>query len=129
MSGTLQPAPQATLPGPLASAPAGIPATGSTGSSMLDSLEANHNQMAAQASKAKEAARMSKLAVAEFDKLTQLGDTVSPDDVIQAASKMVASGGDPAALAGSLADMPANGGAALAAWVQQRDAMGRQQDQ
>lgn len=54
----------------------------------------------------------------ELDKLVKLGDTVTPEDVIEGVGTLVAKGSDPMQMAGVLADMPA-GGAALSAWVKQ----------
>lgn len=54
----------------------------------------------------------------EMAALAKLGDTVTPEDVISGAGKIVAQGGaSPVALAGLLADMPQGGGPGLAAWV------------
>jgi hypothetical protein len=62
----------------------------------------------------------------ELDKLSALGDSVTPEDVIESAARQVASGRDPVQLATSLADMPQNGGEALATWVKQKDQMVQQ---
>ena len=55
----------------------------------------------------------------ELTTLAKLGDTVTPEDVIKGAGKLVASGMDPMQMASLLADMPTNGGVALANWVAQ----------
>lgn len=64
----------------------------------------------------------SKLAVVrkELDGLTALGDMVTQDDVVKAASGLVAAGLGSVQVAGLLADMP-DSGPALQAWVAQHD--------
>jgi hypothetical protein len=53
-----------------------------------------------------------------LERLSDRGDMVTPEDVIAEASKLVAHGIDPAALASILADMPQEGGGeALGGWV------------
>lgn len=54
----------------------------------------------------------------ELNKLTKLGDTVTPEDVIEGVGNLVAKGSDPMQMTNVLADMP-QGGVALASWVQQ----------
>lgn len=69
--------------------------------------------------------RMNRLR-SELDSLRELGDTVTPDDVMDSAGRLVASGADPLSLAGLLADMPEQGGEALAGWVAQHDEAAQQ---
>lgn len=54
----------------------------------------------------------------QLAKLAKLGDTVTPENVIESAGEIVAGGVDPMEMANTLADMP-QGGVALSAWVQQ----------
>jgi hypothetical protein len=53
-----------------------------------------------------------------LDPLLKMGDTVTPEDVVTAAGRVVAKGEDPAMLASVLADMP-EGPGALAGWLRQ----------
>lgn len=57
-----------------------------------------------------------------LDSLTKLGDSVTPEEIIEASGKLVAQGEDPNMLATLLADMPQGGGEALNAWLQQHAA-------
>jgi hypothetical protein len=51
-------------------------------------------------------------------RLSKLADTVTQEDVMEEAGKLVARGSEPMRLAGFLADMPAEGGgSALAGWI------------
>jgi hypothetical protein len=54
----------------------------------------------------------------ELTKLAKLGDTVTPEEVIESAGEIISKGVDPMEMANVLADMP-QGGVALATWVQQ----------
>lgn len=64
----------------------------------------------------------------EMDQLTQKGDTVAPDDVIAAAGRVVGHGVNAKDMAAILADMPAQGGQGLAAWLAAHDVSIRQQE-
>ena len=64
----------------------------------------------------------------ELDKLSALGESVTPEDVIKGAGLLVGKGADPMAMASLLADMP-QGGQALAAWLQQHDTQLAQNEQ
>ena len=79
-----------------------------------------HEQAKAHYAKTTAADSMLNSVRAELDKLTSLGDTVTSEDVIQAAGRLVAAGLTPMAMAGLLADMP-EGGQALANWVAVHD--------
>lgn len=57
---------------------------------------------------------------AELTQLASLGDSVTEEDVIKSAGKLVAHGIAPVAMAGVLSGMPPSGGQALAGWVQQQ---------
>lgn len=114
----MMPEPGAMSLNPLATAgqspaPAGGP---------MQAIQADHDFAKAQFTQLSKArASMDKVRSA-LDGLSKLGDTVSPDDVIEASGKLVASGMDPVKIASLLADMPSNGGEALAAWVGQHAA-------
>src|ERR1700683_5167995 len=82
----------------------------------LDPMQA-HMQALAQYSKTGAAVKMLDSIRQELTKLTQLGDAVSPDDVIKGAGRSVAAGATPQEMAGILSDMPENS-QALAQWVQ-----------
>jgi len=64
-----------------------------------------------------------------LDKLTDLGDVVTEDDIVKTAGQIVGKGWMPAdQMAGILADMPPNGGGtALAKWVLAHDIQIKQQ--
>lgn len=64
----------------------------------------------------------------ELDKLTNLADTVTPEDVIGAAGRLVGHGIPARELATILADMPTNAGQGLATWVQMHDQNARRQE-
>jgi hypothetical protein len=58
----------------------------------------------------------------ELGTLSDLGDTVTPEDVIKGAGKLVAHGLSPSAMAQLLAQMPDGGGEALQGWLAQHQA-------
>jgi len=64
----------------------------------------------------------------ELDKLTNMADSVSPEDVIGAAGRLVGHGIPAKEMATLLADMPTNAGQGLAAWVGMHDQNARQQE-
>lgn len=113
MSNALMPsgAPAAAL-GP-ASSPSPAPRP-----SISDALGAAHSSAAALfASTAKATAQASSIRN-ELAELSRLGDSVTPEDVIEGAAKLVGEGLDPMQMAGVLANMPTASGA-LAPWVEQ----------
>ena len=57
-----------------------------------------------------------------MDSLVTKGDMVTPEDIVDAASGLVAHGFTPQSLAELLSTMPAQGGEALQGWVKQNDA-------
>ena len=69
----------------------------------------------------KAVARMDKIRT-ELTGLAKKGSAITPEDVIQGAGKLVGGGEDPMQMASLMADMPTNGGDALAAWVAQHAA-------
>ena len=75
-----------------------------------------------------DAARMLDHIRGEMDKLTVMGDTVTPEDVIGSAGRLVGHGVPARELAQILSDMPTQAGQGLAAWVAQNDALVTQQE-
>lgn len=115
MPGSPQEAPGASV---------GLGAPGAAGPAPNDTLGVlahQHDSAKAQYDKLKAVMAKSAAVRSELDTLAKLGDQVGPEDVIQGAGRLVAAGLDPHALAGLLADMPTNGGAALSQWVQMHD--------
>lgn len=64
----------------------------------------------------------------ELDKLTEMADTVTPQDVIGAAGRLVGHGIPAREMATLLSDMPLGAGQGLASWLQMHDASVRQQE-
>lgn len=64
----------------------------------------------------------------EMDQLVQKGDTVSPDEVVSAAGRVVGHGVGAREMAMMLADMPQMAGQGLAAWLAAHDQGVRQQE-
>lgn len=90
-------------------------------SSLFSHFSGAHGNVQAQYEKLSKADQTLKQVRKIMDKLVALGDMIQEDDVIDAASGLVASGLTSAAVAGLLADAPANP-EGLQAWVQQHDA-------
>jgi hypothetical protein len=113
MSGT-QVGPETPTLGQLPSPPSasGIPLSADHASTLASQSSAHYSALA-------KADKMASVARKQLDKLSGMGDSVSPEDVIDSAGKMVASGIDPMQMAGVLADMPEGSGEALAGWVAQ----------
>lgn len=115
------PAPQIGAVGPGGPAPGGPPP------GMPTSFGEARNILEAQHGRNKAAFEATNKALAGMDslrqslaRLTEKGDVVTPEDVIEEAGKLVGRGLDPMALAGVLADMPQQGGGqALAGWLAQ----------
>lgn len=63
-----------------------------------------------------------------LDKLVQLGDMVTPEDVIEEAGRLVARGAPAGQMAALLADMPDAGGPALQGWLAQHEQMVAQKE-
>lgn len=57
----------------------------------------------------------------ELDQLMEMGDTIRPDHVIEAAGRLVGHGIGATQLATIMSDMPAQGGEGLASWVRMHD--------
>src|SRR4249920_3249111 len=76
----------------------------------MQALQKGHGQAKAAFEQTSRAVAMMDHVRKGLEKLSNRGDMVTPEDVIAEASKLVAHGIDPAALAGILADMPQEGG-------------------
>jgi len=115
----MDPNPSVLLPAAAGQAPAPQPG-GSLmpASDPLAPLSAAHDQASAQYTKLVEAQTKLDHIRSGLAELARLGDTISTDDVVKEAGKLVASGVSPMELAELLADMPP-GGPGLAAWVSQ----------
>ena len=83
---------------------------------MIAMMETQHAQSRAQLDKLEELASTARATREQFSHLMNLGDLVTPDDVVASASKIVAAGGEPMNIAGVLADMPPQS-EALKAWI------------
>ena len=64
----------------------------------------------------------------EMDKLTNMGDTISPEDVVAAAGRVVAHGVPAREMATLLAGMPTQAGQGLASWIAQQNVAVQQQE-
>lgn len=64
----------------------------------------------------------------EMDKLSDMGDTVTPEDVVAGAGRLVGHGVPARELASILAEMPTQAGQGLAAWVARNDTLLTQQE-
>jgi len=84
----------------------------------LAQLNAAHDQAVAQFKQTGKAMAQIKLFQNTLDELTKLGDTVTPDDLIEASGKLVAHGQDPMQIANLLSGMP-QGGTAIQGWLGQ----------
>lgn len=116
----LMPASPQSAPGPgLALQPQTSP--GGPPSDTLSVLAHQHAGAKAQYQQLQGVMQKSDAVRRELATLSQLGDQVTTEDVIKGAGKLVGAGLDPHALAGLLADMPTNGGPALAQWVQMHE--------
>lgn len=105
--------------GGITSAPAGAPDEPQPGPHPLVSgMDALHEMTRSRYDKLAAAKSMLEKVKNELLPLAKMGDTVSQDDVIKAAGKLVGHGLGASAVAGILADMPQDG-QALAAWVAQ----------
>ena len=111
---------------PMQPQPAPAPAVGASGAP--PSLETQHDQLVAKYSKATEARAMLDKVRLQMDSLAKLGDSVTPEDVIKSAGKLVAAGLEPNAMASLLADMPQNA-EALQSWIASHDQQVTQREQ
>ncbi len=84
-------------------------------------FQQEHDTARAQYDKLLEGEKQLQALRGELDKMLDLGDMISPEDVVKGASNLVAHGFDPHELAVMLSGMPASGGEATQAWVQTLD--------
>lgn len=83
----------------------------------VDSVSKVHGVAQARLAKTTEASNLLGDIHSELSKLSDLGDTVTQDDIVKSAGKLVAAGIPPNTLASLLSDMPAEG-PGLGVWVQ-----------
>ena len=95
---------------------------------IVDKLAGRHSAISDQYDKAKALGQKLNYMRQELDKLLTKGDTVSQDDVMEAAGKLASHGYDPKNLASFLADLPEQG-AQINGMLQQKEAMIKQQEQ
>lgn len=88
---------------------------------MLGALQSDFSAAKLKLKKLDEAAKLAEHTQSALDLLVKQGDSVSPDDVIDAAADLVSKGGSPQSLAQLLADMPSASGVGLSGWLAQRD--------
>lgn len=84
---------------------------------VAEAMEAQHDAARAKLQKVEEIASRQRSVREQLEHLTTLGDLVSEEDVVKSASKIVATGVPPMAVATLLSDMPTTGGEALASWI------------
>lgn len=87
----------------------------------LPTLDEQHSAAAAKLAKVDEVAARARAARQQFDHLMALGDLVEEDDLVSAAGRVIAAGGDPIAIASLLADAPQGSSQALSQWIGQQD--------
>ena len=80
-----------------------------------------HSGLRSRYEKLREAESRISVARVVMDELAAMQDTVTQDDVVKGAGRLVAAGGGAAEVAGMLAEMPPDG-EALQGWVAQKDA-------
>jgi hypothetical protein len=108
--GAPNPEKQATMgKGPKAPTPPGAP------SGPQDPFDAAHAQFTASSKVSAQLKKANKI----WQGLVSKGDSVQPEDVMEAGGDLVGVGATPQALAQTMADMPSTGGQGLAGWVQQ----------
>ena len=108
--------------------PQGATATPSGDSPLLAYMDQAHQQTAAQWGKLKEANARITTARGTLDSLVKLGDTVTQEDVVKGAGRLIGAGMGAEAVAGLLSEMPPDG-EALQGWVMQQDQGLRQREQ
>lgn len=106
MSNSLVPEQAGSPPPPSSSAPPSI----------LDAISTSHGMASEMFDKTSETSKQALAVRNELAELSRLGDTVTPEDVIEGAGKLVGQGLDPIQMARMLAEMP-QGSEALAGWV------------
>lgn len=104
--------------------PMAMPAPGP--SSMMQHFSGKHDAARARFDKVKEAQGQVEATREELDKLVALGDTVTMDDLVEAAAGMVAAGIPAVEVASILAEAPE--GAALQGWVAEQDQKAKERE-
>lgn len=94
---------------------------------MLDALQAQHEGAVAQHEQVRSIDRLLQDTRAQLDKLIQLGDLVTPEDVIKGAGHLAGKGASPMELAKLLSDMPQDG-PGLSNWLGQHEKMVTQRE-
>lgn len=112
------------LPGAPSQAPAGpntlATTPGAAGPSVPGPMVDNHGAIKARYNGTKDSLEKVAFLEAGMERLGEMGDMVTQEDIVKEAGKLVGRGIDPLELAGVLAGMPVQGGgAALAGWLQQ----------
>lgn len=97
-------------------------------SALMAGMQAQHAAAAAKLDKVDEALAKAKAVRTQLSHLTTLGDLVDEDDVVRAASKIVAAGVEPMTMASLLADMPTSGSEAIASWLAGQEQQFRQKE-
>lgn len=110
-----------------AGAPQVRPRGPQAGPEMIASMEQQHAQSRAQLNKLEEVAARQRAVREQMNHLKTLGDLVSEEDVVSAASKIVAAGVPPMEIATILADMP-SGAEALKEWIVGQEAQFAQKE-
>lgn len=85
-------------------------------------LHQQHDMLRAQFGRLSEARQLLDHTRMTLDGLLELGDMVTPDDVVKASGRLVGHGFGSAAMAELLSSMPAVGGQPLMDWLQKHDA-------
>lgn len=98
------------------------------GRGQVSEVQAQHQYAKAMFDQVSKARNMLDHMRREMDQLTSKGDTVDPQDVIAAAGRVVGHGVNAKDMAAILAEMPAQGGQGLAAWLAAHDVSIRQQE-
>ena len=101
---------------------------GATGPDLFSVAQSAHQKVRAVYDKVDETKQQLTRVRGELDKLMNLGDMVSEDDVIGAAGRLVGHGLGAEAMAELLATMPMQGGQALAGWIATQDAQLKQHE-
>lgn len=95
-------------------------AAGGGPGALATALQNAHQGLLTRYEKLKAAGARIDVARKAMDTLAGMADTVTQDDVVNAAGKLVAAGSGAAEMAGMLAEMPPDG-ESLAGWIRQKD--------
>jgi hypothetical protein len=88
----------------------------------IQDLVQQHNQLSAAYKQLSAAAKQMEMVRKQLDELVELGDTVTTEDVVKSAGKLVAGGMPALEVAKLLSEMP-DSGQPLASWLQDKDEM------